>query len=150
MHICLKYLETDKLSIMKKEHPNVAILKNFDPTNIAAAANILAEDAVFHYFNPKLPDLEGNYIGLKGFQEFFNKIGGLSKGTFKVNPVSIFPVGDELVVVQSINTMTLEDRQIEVDVVVVWRIVNGKIAEVWDIPSAHTAKVMEFEAKMQQ
>jgi predicted SnoaL-like aldol condensation-catalyzing enzyme len=133
---------------MNKEHPNIAILKNFDPANIAAAASILAEDAVFHYFNPELPELEGNYVGLKGFQEFFNKIGGLSKGTFTVNPVSASPVGDELVVVQSINTMTLEDRQIEVDVVVVWRIVNGKIAEVWDIPSVHTARVRELEAEL--
>ena len=62
-------------------------------------------------------------------------MGGHTGGTFKVNPISLFPVGDELVVVHSKNTMVFEDRQIETNAVVVWRIVNGKNTEVWDIPS---------------
>ena len=28
---------------------------------------------------------------------------------------------------------------LEIDAVVVWRIVGGKIAEAWDIPAVHTA-----------
>jgi predicted SnoaL-like aldol condensation-catalyzing enzyme len=32
----------------------------------------------------------------------------------------------------------LEDQQLETDVVVVWRIVDGRIAEVWDIPSVYS------------
>lgn len=47
-------------------------------------------------------------------------------------------VGDELVVVQTKNTMILEGEAIAVDVVIVWRIVDGRIKEVWDIPSAYT------------
>lgn len=35
--------------------------------------------------------------------------------------------------------MDLEDHHIESDVVVVWRIVDGRIAEVWDILSIYTA-----------
>ena len=48
-------------------------------------------------------------------------------------------VGDELVVTHTKNRMTLQGRPIATDVVVVWRIVDGRIAEVWDIPSVHTA-----------
>ena len=47
-------------------------------------------------------------------------------------------VGDELVVVQTRNSLTLEGQPITIDVVVVWRIVDGRITEVWDIPSAYT------------
>ncbi len=126
---------------MNQEHPNISVLKRFDPTNIAGAADILAEDAVWHFFNPILPDVQGDYIGLKGFQAFFEKMGGLTKGTFKANPISVSAVGDELVVAHSKNTMVLEDRQMEIDAVVVWRIVSGKITEAWDIPSVHTVKV---------
>ena len=39
------------------------------------------------------------------------------------------------------NTMALPDKQIETNVVVVWRILDGKIKEVWDIPGVYTAKV---------
>lgn len=129
---------------MNQEHPNIAVLKSFDPTNIAVAAEVLTEDSVFHYFNPKLAHLQGDYVGLDGFQEFFDKIAGLSKGSFKANPVSATPVGDELVVVQSKNTMDLGDHPMEIDVVIVFRIVDGKIKEVWDIPSVYTAKLLEI------
>ena len=37
------------------------------------------------------------------------------------------------------NRLTRDDALIETDVVVVWRIVDGKVAEVWDIPSVYAA-----------
>ena len=48
------------------------------------------------------------------------------------------PIGDELVVTHTKNRLTLQGRSITTDVVVVRRIVNGRIAEVWDIPSVHS------------
>lgn len=128
---------------MTKEHPNISVLKRFDPRNIAGSADVLAEDVVFHYFNPKLPAMQGDYVGLEGLQTFFEKIGGRTDGTFKVNPISANAVGDELVVAHTKNTMIFEDQQIEIDVVVVWRIVDGRITEVWDIPSVFTGKVKD-------
>jgi predicted SnoaL-like aldol condensation-catalyzing enzyme len=128
---------------MTKEHPNISVLKRFDPRNIAGSADVLAEDVVFHYFNPKLPEMQGDYVGLEGLQTFFEKIGGRTDGTFKVNPISATAVGDELVVAHTKNTMIFEDQQIEIDVVVVWRIVDGRITEVWDIPSVFTGKVKD-------
>lgn len=125
---------------MNTMHPNIAVLQKFNPSNPADAADVLAEDAVFHFFNPLLPDVQGDYVGLRGIQDFFEKMAGQTGGTFKVNPMSITPVGDELVVVHTKNTMTLADQQIETDVVVVWRIVEGLIREVWDIPSVYTGR----------
>ncbi|MEL6319232.1 MAG: nuclear transport factor 2 family protein [Cyanobacteria bacterium J06626_14] len=123
---------------MTENHPNISVLQKFDPTNIAGSADVLAENAVFHYFNPLLPAIQGDYVGLKGFHAFFEKIGELTDGTFKVNPISATAIGDELVVVHTQNTMILENQQIQTDVVVVWRIVDGRITEVWDIPSVYT------------
>lgn len=128
---------------MTEEHPNISVLQRFDPRNIAGSADVLAEDVVFHYFNPKLPEMQGDYVGLEGLQTFFEKIGGRTDGTFKVNPISATAVGDELVVAHTKNTMIFEDQQIEIDVVVVWRIVDGRITEVWDIPSVFTGKVKD-------
>ena len=125
---------------MTEEHPNVAVLKRFNPADVAGTAEVFAEDAVFHYFNPRLPDMQGDYVGRAGLQDFFEKMAERTGGTFEVNPVSVIPVGDELLVVQTRNTMVMGDQRIEVDVVVVWRIVDGLITEVWDIPAVHSAK----------
>ena len=128
---------------MTEEHPNIALLKRVDPAKIAGSANVFAEDVIFHYFKPRLPDLQADYVGLTGLQAFFEKIGNLTKGTFKINSVSATTAGDELVVVHSKNTMTLKGEKIETDVVVVWRCVNGRITEVWDIPSVHHGHVFQ-------
>lgn len=102
---------------------------------------LLSENVVFHYFTPIVPELHGDYQGIKGVQEIFEKLARLSKGTFKVNPVFLLPAGDELVVTHTKNTMTLEMGSVETNVVLVWPIVDGKIEEVWDIPSITTAGV---------
>ena len=129
---------------MNNDHPNLAILQRFDPRNIAAASDIIAENAVFHYINPKLPDMQGDFVGTKGFQSFFEEIGKRTKGTFRVNPVSASAIGDELVFVHSKNTLVLEDQQIETDVAIIFRILDGKINEVWDIPSVYTPKSIDL------
>ena len=59
---------------------------------------------VWHYFNPRLPDLAGDYHGLSGVE------------------------------------LTIQERHIETDVVVVWRLRDGRVAEVWDIPAVHAAR----------
>ena len=128
---------------MNKEHPNISILKRFNPANPNTLADVLAEDFVWHYFNPELPNLEGDYVGLTGLIDFFKKIEGHTNASFKVNPISINTMGDEMVVVHVKDTMILEGRQMEVDAVVVWSIFDGKIQEAWDIPAVRTAKIIE-------
>lgn len=61
---------------------------------------------------------------------------------FRPNVVSVQAIGDELVIVHRKQVINMDGRQLESDVVVVWRIVGGQIAEVWDIPSLHTARAL--------
>lgn len=126
---------------MNKEHPNISILKRFNPANPNTVAEVLAEDFVWHYINPKLPEMEGDYVGLSGLTDFFKGIAGRTGGSFKAKPISIIPMGDELIITHVKDTMLLKGKQMQTDAVVVWRIVNGKIREAWDIPAAYTAKL---------
>lgn len=118
----------------------MAIMQQFNPANIAGCIDIIAEDAVFHYFNPMLPDMQGDYLGRQGFKDFFGKLAGKTEGTFKVTPLSITPMGDEFVVTYVQDNMILNGRQMEINAVVVWRIVDEKIKEAWDIPAIYTAE----------
>ena len=120
-----------------EDHPNLALLKQINLQDIASSKDVFTEDVVFHYFNPNLPEMQGDYVGLDGLRAFFTRIGGTSKGTFRVNPVSATAVGDELVMTHTRNTLTLDGTPIETDVAVIWRIVDGRIGEIWDIPSAY-------------
>lgn len=96
---------------MTEEHPNVALLKRLDRENMAGFVDVFAEDVVFHFFNPRLPKIQGDYVGRSGLQDFFEKMAKRTDGTFKVNPISVTPVGDELVVMQNRNTMVLDGER---------------------------------------
>lgn len=122
-------------------HPNIAALSKFDPADLEGSADALAPDVVWHYYNPQLPELHGDYVGVVGVMTFFSRLAEMTDGTFKVNVNDAWPVGGELVVVHTTNTLTLGQQNISVEVVVVWRIIDGRIAEVWDIPSLSDAVV---------
>jgi len=126
---------------MNDVHPNLVFLQQLTPGDFSGVPDIFAEDVVFHYYNPKLPELQGDYVGQAGVRSFFEKLGAKTKGTFRVNPVSAFAVGDELVVSHTVNTLTLGADDIAIDVVIVWRIVDNRIREIWDIPSVYTKNV---------
>ncbi len=130
---------------MTDTHPNLALLEQLDRRDMAASAHLFADDAVFHYFNPNLPDLQGDHVGPDGIRAFFETLAEKSQGSFRIEPVSATPVGRELVVVQSRNTLTFDGRTVTVDVVVVWRIVAGRIVEVWDIVPGEPTEVHDAE-----
>lgn len=56
---------------MKKEHPNLTLLSILNILDLDASASLFSENFVWHYFNPKLPDVEGDYKGVKGLKKFF-------------------------------------------------------------------------------
>ena len=124
-------------------HPNMSTLMKLDIRNLDACASIFADDFMWHYFNRKLPGIEGDYQGVKGLKTFFAKLGEKSRGNFNVNLVDARPVGDELVVTQVCNHLALDGEEIEFDAVVVWRIVDGKVAEAWDIPAVNTVRAVQ-------
>ena len=114
---------------MTTQHANILLLKRLDLKNLAACEELFAPDFVFHYFNPKLPDIQGDYVGLTGLQTFFKTIVAPSAGSFKVKPISVTAVGDELVVVHARNLVTIQGQDIKIDAVMVWRFVDGLIIE---------------------
>jgi ketosteroid isomerase-like protein len=123
---------------MAGEHPNISLMKKLDLRNLDAAEELFAPNFVWHYFNAELPDIHGDYHGLEGLKSFFDRLGALSKGTFDVEPVSVAAMGDELVVVHVRDTMSIDDKAMALDAVVVWRIVDSRFAEAWDIPAIYT------------
>ena len=109
--------------VMSEIHPNLQLLMRFNPNDPEASAGLFAEDFVWHYFNPKLPDIEGDYDGFAGLKRFFRAMAKKSDASFKVNPVNAFPIGNELLVSHVQNSMTLEDGPLVINAVVVWRFV---------------------------
>lgn len=123
-------------------HPNMSLLMKLDIQNLDACTSIFSDKFIWHYFNPKLPELEGEHYGLEGLKSFFTKLGETSNSSFQVNVIDARPVGDELVVTQVCNSMALEGNTIEFDAVVVWRIVDSKFTEAWDIPAVNTVRTI--------
>ena len=123
---------------MTEPHPNLSILEKVDPRDIARSADAFAEDVVFHFFNPRLPDIQGDYVGMDGLKTFFANMAKVTGGTFNVRPISTTAIGNELLVMHTENTMSLPGEDVKTQVVLVWRIVDGRITEVWDIPSVYT------------
>ncbi|MEM7769367.1 MAG: nuclear transport factor 2 family protein [Cyanobacteria bacterium P01_A01_bin.37] len=123
---------------MTQEHPNISLLKQLDLSNIAEASALFAEGFVWHFFNPHLLDIQGDYVGVNGLQAFFERLAALTDGTFQVEAIAAIPCGDELVVTHVKDRMLLEGQPSKLDAVVVWRIVGNRIAEAWDIPSVYT------------
>jgi len=130
--------------MVESMHPNKSLLKNLNLEDLDACKSILAEDFIWHYVNPRLPELDGDYRGVEGLKAFFAKLGNQTGGSFQRNHVETRTAGDELVVTQVCNCMVLEGRSIELDAVVVWRIVDSKIAEAWDIPAINTIRSGEM------
>ena len=122
---------------------NLSILEKVDIRNLDACAELFSDDFIWHYYNPKLPELEGDYRGVQELEGFFEKLFQMSGGSFNVTLVDARCVGDELVVTQTCNRITYQGKTIEFDVVVVWRIVEGKIAEAWDIPSVFNVRSVD-------
>ncbi len=59
---------------------------------------------------------------------------------FHNEPHSLTPFGDELVVAYATNTVSFGGAAIDVDAVVVWRVFEGRIHEIWDIPAVNTVR----------
>ena len=122
---------------MPPVHPNIELISKLDIRDLESCAGLFSDDFVWHYVNPNLPELEGDFIGVDGLKTFFGTLAGTTGGSFEATPVSATPIGDEFIVVHVRDTMMLAGRPIALDAVVLWRVAEGKLCEAWDIPSAH-------------
>ena len=119
-------------------HPNVALITRLDTKNLGADSTLFADDFVWRYFNPKLPELHGAHRGVEGLAAFFKVLSERTRGSFHINPISVTAFGDELVVTHVQNSLTWEGESVMIDAIVVWRVVEGRLAEAWDIPSLYS------------
>ncbi|MDB9524557.1 nuclear transport factor 2 family protein [Oscillatoria sp. CS-180] len=129
--------------MLTAEQANLTLLQRLEkliPDDLSSAKDLVARDFVWHYFNPSLPELEGDYMGLTGLKAFFDKLGMVTNNTFRVETHQVIPVGDELVVVHANPMMTFAGETFKLDAVVVWRIVDNRIVEAWDIPAVHSVR----------
>lgn len=108
---------------------------------------LFADGFVFHFCNPRLPELSGDHHGFDGFRDLFARLHRESETGFHNEPHSLTPYGDELVVAFATNTVTFGGITLDVDAVVVWRVVGGLVAEAWDIPAINTARPHESGAR---
>lgn len=122
---------------------NISLLEKLPaliPDRLGEMKESFADDFVWHYINPELPQIHGDYQGIKGLQEFFRKLGELTDSTFSVRIKQTHAVGNEFVVVHACPSMTLDGSSFETDAVVVWRMVDQHIKEAWDIPGLHSLR----------
>ena len=124
-------------------HPNMSLLTKLDILNLEACKDIFSSSFTWHYFNSQLPELEGDYRGVEGLKDFFSKLNEKCDASFQVNAVDARAVGDEIVVTQVCNRIALAGNTFEFDAVVIWRIVNGKFTEAWDIPAVNTIRPIQ-------
>ena len=132
---------------------NVSLLARLEkllPNDLDSAQDLLADTFVWHYFNPTLPTIAGDYEGLKGLRAFFAKLAVITDNTFSVRVHQVIPVGEELVVVHANPSMTFAGDAFELDAVVVWRIVGDRITEAWDIPSVFTTRSPDQTGQRQE
>ena len=109
---------------------------------------LFARDFVFHYVNPRLAELNGDHHGYDGFRRSFERLHQGSDTGFHNQPHSLTPYGDEIVVAYATNTVSFGGRELDVDAIVVWRIVDGRISEAWDIPAINTVRPHRSQGEM--
>ena len=102
--------------------------------------DLFAPEFVFHFFNPHLPELAGDHHGLEGMRSLFERLQQTSDTGFHNEPHSLTPYGDELVVADATNTVSFGGTELDVDAIVVWRVVGGRVHEAWDIPAINTVR----------
>jgi ketosteroid isomerase-like protein len=109
------------------------------------ADDLFSDDFVFHFFNAHLPELAGDHHGLDGLSNLFQQLHDQSDTGFHSTPHSLTPYGDELVVAFATHTLSFGGNVFEVDAIVVWRVVGGRVQEGWDIPAINTVRPEESE-----
>ena len=56
---------------MTDPHPNTELLMKLNLRDIDASATLFSEDFIWHFFNTKRPDVQGDCIGVDGLKAFF-------------------------------------------------------------------------------
>ena len=110
-------------------------LVRFAITEPEAGWDKASDDLVWH-FEAVGSELAGIYSGKDNvFEKFLMKLFEITEGTFTVEPVNIWAAGDELVSVHYKASFVTGGTTKSGDGVLVYRVVDGLITEVFDVPS---------------
>ena len=122
------------------EHPNVARIKNvyvaFARGDLAALNDVFAEDLVWHDCGRN--QTSGEYHGRDAVFGFFGKVMAVTEGSFHVDLHSAL-ADDEHGVALLTLTASRGDRSIEINAVDVMHLRDGKVMEVWAVPTDQCA-----------
>ena len=133
---------------MTDPQANVSLVKQLPaliPDRLEEAREHFSDDFVWHYVNPDLSQIHGDYSGLVGLNTFFQKLGELTNNTFYVLIVQASAIGHEFVVAHACPSMTMDGNAFETDAVVVWRMVDQRFQEAWDIPGLNSLRPQSTE-----
>ena len=67
--------------------PNISLIEKLDIRNLDACTNIIADNFVWHYFNPRRPELESDYREIEELKGFFAKLAEISNGGLQANVI---------------------------------------------------------------
>jgi len=118
-------------------HPNVLLLTKLDINDKTQMRSKFSKNIVWRFFNPKIRNIDGDYHGVGGVVKLFELLDIITRGAFEYTPIKTIAVGNELVMMHVKNRISSGTNPIELNTVLVWRIVNEKIAEVWNIPTVY-------------
>lgn len=100
-----------------------------------AEPGVFTEDVVWH-FTGRVPGLASDYRGREAFlSDFLGRLMELTGGSFAVEALDVRAAGAELVVAHLRISMTVDGVTRAGHDVVVYRVIEGKVAEAFDIPS---------------
>jgi ketosteroid isomerase-like protein len=118
------------------EHPNARLVKSFFAAQAAgdldALVEILSEDIIWPLPRGETRlSLDRTVVGLAVLTEMGINNFQASNGTFCFNVQKVFS-GDEFVSVVSHNTAQTDQRTLDVQMAIQFRLVENKIVEVWE------------------
>ena len=102
----------------------------------------------FHFMRA-IPAITGTHERLRGWiSGMITPLLTVTNGTFSPRPCWLRPAGDEMVLGHFDVRFEFDGRQHEVDAVLVFRVAEGRIAEVWDIAAPDNALAAELDTAL--
>jgi ketosteroid isomerase-like protein len=118
------------------EHPNVARIRDvyaaFATGDFAVLNDVFAEDLLWHDLGRN--QLSGEYRGREVVFGFFGKVMEVTEGSFHVDLHAVL-ADDEHGVALVVLTASRGGRTIKVNAVNVMHLRDGKVVEVWAVPT---------------
>ena len=111
---------------------NVAVVRQA----LDSAGDAIAENVVWHFLSP-VPELAAKYVGRDQVTiDWPTMLDEVTGGTFSKRIVDVWPIGSDLVVAHLEVAMSVEGVDHAGSAVTVCRVADGRVVEVFDIPSA--------------